>query len=63
MSPSRAPAVWRRAMTVLTGCMLAAGLAGCAGAAPELESTASHSFSSASSKSPSPRQVATPPPH
>jgi septal ring factor EnvC (AmiA/AmiB activator) len=41
MSPSRAPAVWRRAMTVLTGCMLAAGLAGCAGAAPELESTAS----------------------
>jgi septal ring factor EnvC (AmiA/AmiB activator) len=41
MSPSRAPAVWRRVMTVLTGCMLAAGLAGCAGAAPELESTAS----------------------
>ncbi|PNH86770.1 mucin-associated surface protein [Arthrobacter sp. AFG20] len=28
-------------MTVLTGCTLAAGLAGCAGAAPELESTAS----------------------
>jgi hypothetical protein len=41
MSPSRAPAVWRRVMAVLTGCMLAAGLAGCAGAAPELESTAS----------------------
>ena len=41
MSPSRTPAVWRRAMTVLTRCMLAAGLAGCAGAAPELESTAS----------------------
>jgi septal ring factor EnvC (AmiA/AmiB activator) len=41
MSPSRAPAVWRRAVTVLSGCMLAAGLAGCAGAAPELESTAS----------------------
>ena len=27
-------------MTVLTGCMLAAGLAGCAGAAPELETNA-----------------------
>jgi septal ring factor EnvC (AmiA/AmiB activator) len=37
MSPRRTPAAWRRAMTVLTGCMLAAGLAGCAGAAPELE--------------------------
>ena len=40
MSPSQAPAAWRRAMTVLTGCMLAAGLAGCAGAAPELETNA-----------------------
>jgi len=40
MSPSRVPAVWRRAITVLTGCMLAAGLAGCAGAAPELETNA-----------------------
>ncbi|MBT2548334.1 mucin-associated surface protein [Arthrobacter sp. ISL-65] len=40
MSPSRAPAVWRRATTILTGCMLAAGLAGCAGAAPELEMNA-----------------------
>ena len=39
MSPGRAPAAWRRAMTVLTGCMLAAGLAGCA-AAPELEADA-----------------------
>lgn len=40
MSPRRTPAAWRRAMTVLTGCMLAAGLAGCAGAAPELEADA-----------------------
>ncbi|WP_395402277.1 mucin-associated surface protein [Arthrobacter sp. UC242_113] len=44
MSPSRAPAVWRRALTVLTGCMLAAGLAGCAGAAPELETNAAAKF-------------------
>ncbi|MDQ0617483.1 mucin-associated surface protein [Arthrobacter globiformis] len=44
MSPSRAPAVWRRAMTVLTGCILAAGLAGCAGAAPELETNAAAKF-------------------
>ncbi|MGN7249995.1 mucin-associated surface protein [Arthrobacter sp. SAFR-014] len=40
MSPSRVPAVWRRAISVLTGCMLAAGLASCAGAAPELETNA-----------------------
>lgn len=40
MSPGRAPAAWRRAMTVLTGCVLAAGLAGCAGAAPDLETGA-----------------------
>ncbi|MDP9696989.1 UNVERIFIED_ORG: hypothetical protein J2X79_004573 [Arthrobacter globiformis] len=44
MSPSRPPAVWRRAITVLTGCMLAAGLAGCAGAAPELETNAAAKF-------------------
>ncbi|MBD1543223.1 mucin-associated surface protein [Arthrobacter sp. IA7] len=44
MSPSRAPAVWRRAITVLTGCMLAAGLTGCAGAAPELEINAAAKF-------------------
>ena len=44
MSPSRASAVWRRAITVLTGCMLAAGLAGCAGAAPELETNAAAKF-------------------
>ena len=35
MTPSQAPAAWRRAMTVLTGFTLAAALAGC-GAAPEL---------------------------
>ncbi|MFF2318872.1 mucin-associated surface protein [Arthrobacter sp. NPDC058097] len=40
MSPRQAPAVWRRAVTVVTGCVLAAGLAGCAGAAPELETDA-----------------------
>ena len=44
MSPSRPPAVWRRAITALTGCMLAAGLAGCAGAAPELETNAAAKF-------------------
>jgi hypothetical protein len=31
-------------MTVLTGCMLATGLAGCAGAAPELEANAAATF-------------------
>jgi hypothetical protein len=40
MTPSQAPAAWRRAMTVLTGFTLVAGLAGCAGAAPELETDA-----------------------
>ncbi|MFE4544667.1 mucin-associated surface protein [Arthrobacter sp. NPDC056727] len=40
MSPGRAPAAMRRAMTVLTGCILAAGLAGCASAAPDLETGA-----------------------
>lgn len=40
MSPRRAPAAWHRAVAVLTGCMLAAALAGCASAAPELESDA-----------------------
>jgi len=40
MTPRQAPAAWRRTMTVLTGFMLAAALAGCAGAAPELETGA-----------------------
>jgi len=40
MSARRVPAAWRRAMTVLTACILAAGLAGCASAAPELEADA-----------------------
>lgn len=40
MSARRVPAAWRRAMTVLTACILAGGLAGCAGAAPELEADA-----------------------
>ena len=40
MSPRRAPAAWRRATTMLTACMLAAGLAACSGAAPELETDA-----------------------
>ncbi|MFC7848788.1 mucin-associated surface protein [Arthrobacter sp. NPDC057388] len=40
MSPRRAPAAWRRTATVLTGCVLAAALAGCASAAPELETGA-----------------------
>lgn len=40
MSQRQATAAWRRAMAALTGCMLAAGLAGCAGAAPELEADA-----------------------
>ncbi|MFP3463704.1 hypothetical protein R5O87_22945 [Arthrobacter globiformis] len=40
MSPRQAPAVWRRAVTVITGCVLAAGLAGCAGAAQDLETDA-----------------------
>jgi hypothetical protein len=44
LSPSRVPAVLRRAITVLTGCMLAAGLAGCASAAPELETNAAAKF-------------------
>lgn len=39
MSPRQAPVAWRRALAILTGCMLAAGLAGCAGA-PELEADA-----------------------
>jgi hypothetical protein len=40
MSPGQAPAMWRRAATLLTGCVLAAALAGCAGAAPELATDA-----------------------
>jgi hypothetical protein len=40
MSPGQVPATWRRAATVLTGCVLAAALAGCSGAAPELETAA-----------------------
>jgi hypothetical protein len=36
MTSSQAPAAWRRAMAVLTGLTLAAALAGCGGAAPEL---------------------------
>src|ERR671926_228240 len=40
MSPRQAPAQWRRASTVLTACVLAAALAGCTGAAPELETDA-----------------------
>jgi hypothetical protein len=40
MSPGQVPAVWRRAVTVLTGCVLAAALAGCGGAAPDLETDA-----------------------
>ncbi|MFC9351281.1 mucin-associated surface protein [Arthrobacter sp. NPDC057013] len=40
MSPRRTPAVWRRGAAVLTGYALAAALAGCAGAAPDLEADA-----------------------
>ncbi|MDQ0863897.1 mucin-associated surface protein [Arthrobacter globiformis] len=40
MTPRQAPAAWRRAMTVLIGFTLAAALAGCAGAAPDLETDA-----------------------
>ena len=40
MTPGQAPAAWRRAVTVLTGFTLAAALAGCAGAAPELDADA-----------------------
>ncbi|WP_314196451.1 mucin-associated surface protein [uncultured Arthrobacter sp.] len=40
MTPRQAPAAWRRAMTVLTGFTLAATLAACVGAAPELETDA-----------------------
>jgi hypothetical protein len=40
MSRRQTPAAWRRAMTALTGFTLAAALAGCVGAAPELETGA-----------------------